>query len=204
MFKCTFANDNSLCYNAYCTLLPWGSSCMRDAESFFENLYREYYDAIAKYCIAMLEGDVSEGELCAHEVFDQALADVKKLINHPNVVGWLKKTAMHRVRRNIRDRKKRAAREIHITDVTEKYLEAEVVLDDYDTAFYSDKSVQEMKEAVLAKLNSDETALYEYRFVQGLTFKEIAPLIGLSESATRMRTVRLEQYLRGLIEDMFE
>jgi len=177
---------------------------MSDAEIFFENLYRQYYDPIAAYCTAMLDGDTSEGELCAHEVFSQALIDAKNLMSHPNVVGWLRKTAMYRARRFLREKKKRSVHEIHITEENENYLEAQSVMDEYDTEFYSDKSIQQMKDEVLARLTGDEKALYEYRFEQKLTYKEIAPLIGLSESATRVRTVRLEQHIRDMVEDMFE
>ena len=176
---------------------------MTDGETFFEKLFREYYDAVAAYCSAMLAGDSAEGELCAHEVFDQALSDVERLMRHPNPVGWLKKTASHRVSRYLREKAKRARHEVHITEISEKYLEAEKVIDDYDTAFMTDKTIEQMKDEVLSKLTDEEKKLYEYRFVQGLTYKDIAPLIELSESATRIRTVRIEQKLRRLIDELF-
>lgn len=171
--------------------------------NFIDGLYRNYYNEIAGYCTAILDGDSAEGEDCAQEVFAQAIKDAPKLIKHVNIVGWLRKTAFHRAKRLIRDKSKRKNTEIHITDLSERYVESLQYIEDFDEQFVSDAEIERLKEKVLDSLTADELRLYELRFTQHLTFKDIAPIIGLSESATRMRTVRLELKIRDLVAKLF-
>ena len=175
-----------------------------DQNNFISKLYSEYYDSIVKYCSAMLDDEYEDAELCAQEVFEQAYKDEKKLMQHPNIVGWLKKTALHRVKRFLRNKSKRIKTEVHITDLSERYMESLQYLQDFDNTFVQDKDIAAMKDTILNQLSEDDRKLYTLRFIDKLTYKELAPHIGLSESAARMRTVRLELHIKELVSKMFE
>lgn len=170
---------------------------MIDADTFINMLYEEYYDAIVKYCTAQLGGDESDGELCAHEVFEEAYKSAPKLISHPSVPGWLRVTAKHRVARYVREKLKRQKHEVHITDLSEKYLESMQFVEEYDESFSDDIPAQ--IETVLKMLDDEERQIYDLRFIQKLTFRDIGRALGISESAARMRTVRVELHIRQIV-----
>lgn len=173
-------------------------------DKFINELYNNYYNEIVSYCTAMTD-DADDGEMCARDVFQQAYTDYNKLISHPNVVGWLKLTARNRVNRYLRERSRRRKYEVHITELSENHLASVEYFDRYDREIFDDfGDIDEQKKEVLSKLTEEERRLYELRFIRNLTFKEIAPLIGKSESATRIRTVRLEQRIRHLVAKMFD
>ena len=172
-----------------------------ERNNFIEKLYRDYYKPIAALCTVMLDGDDSEGELCANEVFKQALSDADKLVNHPNIVGWLKVTAKNRVKRMLRDRSKKVKHEVHITDVSENYLGE--YIEDFDNVFEDEHDLESDMQKVFSKLTQDELELYRLRFVQKLKYGEIAKRIGLSESASRIRCVRLELKIKQLVAELF-
>lgn len=173
-------------------------------ENFINSLYADYYVQLVAYCTALLDGDESEAILCVQETLGQALKDAEKLSKHSNLVGWLKKTAVNRVKRVIRKKQKKANHEVHITDLSEKYLESLSYIQEYDEDFSALYDPQSDVEKVMAQLNIEERELYELRFVQKLTFKEISKRIAVSESATRMRTVRLELHIKEIVTKMFE
>ena len=170
---------------------------MTDTDAFINHLYEEYYNPIVRYCTAALGGDESDGELCAHEVFEEAFRCRDKLMSHPSVIGWLRVTAKHRVSRFLRERQKRSLHEVHITDLSEKYLESVQYIEDYDEAFEED--IPPLVEKVLSGLDDDERNIYELRFRQNMTFREIGEALGISESAARMRTVRTELRIRQVV-----
>lgn len=172
-----------------------------ERNNFIEKLYRDYYKPIVALCTAMLDGDDSEGELCANEVFKQALADADKLKEHPNIVGWLKVTAKNRVMRLVRDRSKKAKHEVHITDVSENYIGE--YIEDFDKVFEDDHDLESDKQKVFSKLTANELELYNMRFVEKLKYGDIAKKIGLSESAARVRCVRLELKIKQLVAELF-
>ncbi|MBQ9950160.1 MAG: sigma-70 family RNA polymerase sigma factor [Clostridia bacterium] len=172
--------------------------------NFIDGLFREYYDDIVRYCTAMLDSDTADGELCAHEVFEQAYNDAHKLEKHPSISGWLYRTAKNRVRRLLREKEKRSKYEVHITDVSERYTDALRYIEIYDEEFAEEYDTELLKTQILDKLDDDERLLYEIRFTHKMTFKHIGKQVGLSESAARMRVVRLEFKLKMLVSEMFE
>lgn len=173
-------------------------------EKFITDIYMEYYSQIAALCTALLDGDDAEAALCAQEVFDQAIMDVETLIKHPNIVGWLRKTASNRVKRALRAKGRRAKYEVHITDLSERYIESLRYIQEYDEQYEKHIDIDKEKQTVLQQLLPDEAVLYDLRFVKRLTFKQISEQIGMSESASRMRVVRLELRIKQIVAELFK
>lgn len=177
-------------------------------QEFINNLYANYYKEVVSYCAARLDGDISDAELCASEVFEQAVLDKEKLVNHPNIVGWLKVTAMNRVKRLYRNKTKKSNHEVHITDLSERYIDTLSYIDEFDAHFTNhfidDKYIQTKKHQILNQLTEDEILLYNLRFSEKLTYKQISIKIGMSESSVRIKTVRLELKIKTMVSEIFD
>ncbi|NLB61088.1 MAG: sigma-70 family RNA polymerase sigma factor [Clostridiales bacterium] len=168
-------------------------------DAFLNKLYHEYYTSIFSYCVAMLEGDEEDAADCTNAVFEQAKKSISTLEKHPNVIGWLKVTAQYRVKRALRKRGRKQKREIYIDDASERYISALQYVHDFEEESYNEIDIEKTKDLILGKLTQDEFELYSLRFEKKLTIKEVAEAISLSESATRMRLVKLELKIKEII-----
>lgn len=171
-------------------------------DAFLNKLYHEYYTAIFSYCAAMLDGDEEDAADCTNAVFEQAKKSISTLQTHPNVIGWLKVTAQYRVKRALRKRGKKHKKEVYIDDASERYIDALQYVHDFEEESYNEIDIEKTKDLVLGKLTQEEYKLYTLRFVNKLTIKEVAAAISLSESATRMRLIKLELKIKEIIAGM--
>ena len=174
---------------------------MTDDNKFINELYKQYFFQICSYCIAMLDRDEAAALDCAHEVFDAARKCVQKLRQHPNVIGWLKLTAQHRVKRELRKRGVRIKRELNIDDYADKLSDPLQYFADFDELNNTPEEIESTKDMILSSLSADERILYTLRFQNKYTYKQISMELGLPESTARMRAMKVELKLRAKVLD---
>lgn len=171
-------------------------------DAFLNKLYHDYYTSIFSYCLAMLNGDDEAAADCTNAVFEEAQKNTSKLQNHPNIVGWLKVTAQYRIKRALRKKAKKQKKEIYIDDASERYIAALQYVHEFEEESYNEIDIEKTKELVLRKLTIEEYELYSLRFEKKLTIKEIAEQISLSESAARMRLIKLELKIKQIVSGL--
>jgi len=149
-------------------------------EAGFEAIYREHVDAVYRYCLAQL-CDPTAAEDCTAEAFAAALAASRRGGRVPaNVRPWLFRIARNtsidwirreRVRGRFLDRAHRPA----TTDV--------------ETVVEMRSELQGAVDAI-SRLTKRERALVGLRAAAGLSYAEIALVLGMKENAARMATAR--------------
>ncbi|WP_228745104.1 RNA polymerase sigma factor [Paenibacillus sp. S150] len=71
---------------------------LRSHETFFEDVFRRYFTRVLNYCERLMRGEAFEmAEECAQNTFVQVQKNIRTLQAHPNLVGWLYKTARNQV-----------------------------------------------------------------------------------------------------------
>jgi len=149
-------------------------------EAGFEAIYREHVDAVYRFCLAQL-GDPVAAEDCTAEAFAAALAVSRRGGLVPaNVRPWLFRIARNAGIDGIR-RERVRSRFLHRTHGSDTT--------DVETVVEMRSELQRALDAI-SRLGKRERALVGLRVAAGLSYAEIAYVLGMKESAARMATVR--------------
>jgi RNA polymerase sigma-70 factor, ECF subfamily len=149
-------------------------------ESDFEVVYREHADGIYRFCLAQL-GDPAAAEDCAAEAFAAALAAIRRVGNAPaDVAPWMfriaRNTSIDWIRRErVRGRflgRRHDAETADVETVAEIRSELQAAL------------------RAISHLGKRDRVLVGLRAAAGLTYAEIASVLGMKENAARMATTR--------------
>lgn len=155
--------------------------------SAFEPLYTKYYDEIYRYIFRRVGREDLSAELCS-ETFYKALSNIKKYtwVNIP-FGNWLYTIAANEIKKYYR--KKRKVFIIEIDKVQEQIPLDEILNKAGNTELIW----------VLNQLSDFDLRLIELKYFENKTFKEVGLLLGMKESAIKMRTYRLLLTMRELI-----
>lgn len=165
---------------------------------FFEQLCVDYYEKILRYLYASL-GDEVVARDCAQEVFLIACQKSEILRQHPNPGGFLFQTAKNLACKTRRKSFSRMLRELSTdeenVEITDLYAEIETMLDNQINEL-------EYVEAVLSRLGKEKRMLYGLYYLNNKSMAEISVLLGLEETAVRMRFVRLRREIRAIVSEV--
>lgn len=177
---------------------------INEEHSFYKELCEEHYVNILRYCNAHLGYNYENlAEECAQNTFLQALQCIKKLMEHPNVGGWLYMTAENFVKRTLREIKKEKMRYISLDDENNNTDSLLACTDELEGVLEENINVDEFKDAVLSQLNNDEYELYSEYYVYKKSLIYIMDKFKLSESAAKSRIFRLRRRLNDMIRKLF-
>lgn len=162
----------------------------------FETICRENYGRIYNYVLGMLGNEEATQDI-VQDTFLIAYAKGKEFLIHENKIGFLYKTARNLVMENIRREKKEQPLETEKINIKSMDAYEQMKREHYD-------KVDEMqyKEIVLSALNSKESILYEEYYVKKRKMKEIAADVGISETALRMKYVRLRMKIKKAVGEL--
>lgn len=167
---------------------------------FFHNLCENYYEKILRYLYGVL-GEETAARDCTQEVFLTACQKRSILLQHPNPGGFLFQTAKNlakKVRRQSFTRMLHEQRgDDEIEQIRDQSLSIEAMLD-------KQVNEEDYMEAVLSQLTDEKRRLYTLYYVSRKNMPEIALLLGLSETAVRMRYVRLRREIREIVSQVSE
>ncbi len=166
----------------------------------FESLCEEYYEKILRYLYAALGNEASARDY-TQEVFLVACEKMELLSTHPNPGGFLFQTTKTLVKKARRQSFARLAKEQPTDEETEGILD----LNSEITTFL-DKEINEDAyiDTVLSYLSEDKLKLYSLYYINQKGMGEIAAILGIEETALRMRYVRLRREIKGIISKIAE
>ncbi|MEM9324361.1 MAG: sigma-70 family RNA polymerase sigma factor [Bacteroidota bacterium] len=163
----------------------WISRAKENSEHF-EPLYNKYFDAVYRYIFRRTDDEALAADLCS-QTFYKALKGIGKYRWMGRPFGaWLFQIASNEVRKHFRGRTRVFVIE---GERMEMVMESEV----------EDQTLLERLPQLLNELEEEDLRLIELKFFEDQTFKEIAELLGISESGAKMRTYRLLTRMRKLL-----
>lgn len=163
----------------------------------FEALCRENYGRVYKYIFA-LTGSREPAEDLIQDVFTAAFLKGAAFLQHENPPAFLYKTARNLTLTYLK-KQQRAPLE---------YLDENIAGSDGDVCDVilkaHDKTLDETFYIgqVIGRLDREQRALYDARYIEQKPIKEIAQDQGVKEPAMRMRLVRLRRDITKTVEDL--
>ncbi len=170
----------------------------KDTQRFFEQLCVEYYEKILRYLYGAL-GDQTAARDCTQEVFLTACQKAEILSQHPNPGGFLFQTAKNLACKNRRESFRHMLRELSNQEELEEIVDINAGIESV-----LDSQVDEFAyiETVLSKLTDEKRKLYSLYYLNKNSMAEIAQLLGLEETAVRMRYVRLRREIQTIVSQV--
>jgi RNA polymerase sigma-70 factor (ECF subfamily) len=146
-------------------------------------------------------------EEIAHDVFVKAYQSLSTFKKKSGFKQWLSTIAV----RTCYDfwRKAYRSRELPISALTEKHKEwvEQTVSDQSNRSFYesgSRKEARELLDWALDRLSPEDRMVLELVYLEGLSGKEAANLLGWSVANVKIRSFRSRKKLQKLLEGMIE
>ncbi|HOM01942.1 MAG TPA: RNA polymerase sigma factor [Acetivibrio sp.] len=166
----------------------------------FEELCQENYGRIYKYIFSMTGSKESTEDLI-QEVFLIAYQKGEAFLQHEKPAAFLYKTARNMTATYLKHLKRQR---ISATE----YLSENIPQDNADLCetilMEFDRKIDETAytSQVIGNLDTNQHNLYKQRYIEGKSIKEIASEQGVSETAMRMRLVRLRREIQGIVKKM--
>ena len=163
------------------------------AEKETEKAYEAYYASIEKFCRVRLGEASDQAGDCVQETF---LVYYKRLLSgerFDNPHAFLYRTAHILTLKAKETYYKEAKRTKPLDDAA--YLASEI-----NDEFNSDLDYDRVKELLLSKLSESEQRLYEMKFAENRSIKEIAEILDIHPYAVSNRLSRLRNKIRNLVE----
>lgn len=165
----------------------WIEAAKKDIKEF-RPLYNRYYDEIYRFIYRRTGREQLSADLCS-ETFYKSLDNLKKYEWRNLPFGnWLYTIAANLIKKHYRDNNK-----VFIIELDKIQVQIE-------DEKYVKRAENEDLIRVLDQLADLELRLVELKFFEEKTFKEIALLLEMKESAVKMRLYRLLLSMRNLMD----
>lgn len=139
---------------------------------FLDRQHRKYYDRLWGYVYRRVgDYDLTEGVI--QQVFLIACVRVAAIQSHPNLIGWLYKTAQYVIEH----------------EKGRPYRDLEVPEDDMDQYIFRDDGAA-IRELLPDALSDKDREILLLKFEKKMDHLDIAEYYGISESASRQRFSR--------------
>ena len=165
----------------------------QNLDKLFTQLCESYHPKIFKYLYFATSNEAIAKDL-TQDTFMVIYNKIEQLETHPNPGGFIFQTAKY----TLANYKKQLSKKL----IYENPLDETLVPTTPDAAttlaYQLDTSIDEdlyIKEA-LSYLNKEKRALYTLRYIDGLSYKEIAKRLNTHEVTVRMKYVRLRHELK--------
>ena len=177
-----------------------------DADAFNE-LVRLYHPALYRLANRMLRNRDDAQEV-AQEAFMAAYEGMARFQGQSHIRTWLLSITYNKAV----DRLKRTTKDNWFIagdlEKSEKWEIVERVTRITDWGGNPEQTFQASElrgalEKALAVVPAETKAVFELRDIQGLTSKEVAETLGISEGTVRVKLHRVRQYLMAAMEDLF-
>lgn len=169
----------------------------------FEHLLKRYQDYVLR--IVKKHIPYSEAEEMAQEVFVRAYQALPGFKEEGSLKQWLSSIAV----RTCHDfwRKRYRSRELPMSDLSERHRDwlEKTLSSESDLSFSEESRAKEAGELLdwaLSKLSAKDRMILELVYLEGLSVKEAANLLGLSVSNVKVRSFRSRKKLERLLIDL--
>lgn len=159
----------------------------------FEDICKENYSRIYNYILAKTQ-NIWAAEDITQEVFLIAYQNGKKFLKHEKPLAFLYSTAKNLVLEYFRETAK-----ISPCDEIEKEGKSADLFEQICNEKYQLLDEGKYKDYVMRGLTQSELKLYNEYYTNKKAMKEIAGELGISETAVRMRYVRVRGKIRNIV-----
>ena len=177
--------------------------CRKGNVEAFEQLIEAYQGKILNYCFRML-GNRSDAEDAAQEVFVKVYRFIGSFTGQSSFSTWLYKVASNVCFDILRKRKRRGGESLSLQQYTAEGEEFDLPLEDDsyspDRSFQRTEAQRVLKEA-LDKLSPEHRRVIILRDIEGLSYEEIAGIVGTAAGTVKSRINRARQILQKLLEN---
>jgi len=165
-------------------------------EAALETLYRRYLPPVWRYACARLAGDLSAAEDVVSETFLAAVRQIGRLDPEGGaVIGWLAGIARHKIA-DVRRGRLRAA--TARPDAMTQDARASPAADPPAAAEAAETSAS--VRSVMAAMDDQERLALEWKYIDGLSVREMADRLGRTEKAVESVLYRARAAFRTLFE----
>ena len=158
--------------------------------ALFRPLYQRYFETIFRFIYRRVADEALSSDICS-VVFLKALQKIKGYsFQGVPFSSWLYRLASNEVAQHYRQQNKK-----RIVSIEESQLNSII---DHDEPENRSHQIQQMI-SVLDQLKEKDLILIELRFFEERPFKEIAEIIGITESNAKMKTYRALEKLKKMM-----
>lgn len=161
------------------------SAIVRDEERF-----RAWYDAtlprVYRYLVARCGGDIALAEELTQQVFVEAIRHRDRFDGRSDVVTWLCAIGRNRLVDHYRRRQRETRRQERLFDQWHHAADAP----------WRAAETRHAVEAAVAQLPADQRLALLFRYLDGMTVREVAKVMGRSEKATESMLSRAREAFR--------
>lgn len=177
-----------------------------DAEAFNE-LVRLYHPALYRLANRMLR-NMDDAQEVAQEAFLAAYEGISRFEGQSHIRTWLLSItynkAVDRLKKTTRDNWLIAGdlEKSERWDVVERVARTTEWGGNPEQNFQSSE-IKATLEKALAEVPAETKAVFELRDIQGLTSREVADALAITEGSVRVKLHRVRQYLMAAMEDFY-
>lgn len=171
------------------------------ADELLSEAYDKYSTLLEKFCAIRLKEAQSALEDCVQNTF---LAYYKKVLAGEEILNtkaFLYRVADNMVKRAVADYYKQAKRTVEL-EKAQAVADSKSVEELAERLDYIDYDL--LKQRLIRQLTYEEQRLYELKYVQRLSLKDIAVMLDITPSAVANRTSRLRTKIKAMVEDAIE
>lgn len=166
------------------------------ASNCFDLLYKRYGGKIFSKCISMLKDEVLAHD-ATQEIFTKIFLNLSKFNAKSRFSTWVYSITYNYCIDYIRRKKKRA--NLFMDDI-ERLPEVEDEVSDDEILSIATHQLK----VILEELDDSERAILLMKYQDGMSIKEIAELLGKTESAVKMRIKRAKEKAKYLKKTIFK
>lgn len=163
----------------------------------FEQICKDNYSRIFKYILAST-GDKEYAENLTQEVFYIALKKGDRFLQHDLPEAFLYKTAKNLILEYFRKSKKHLTAELHENISLPQTDIFDLICQQYDDRI----DIDAYRHKVLDMLSNEDRHLYDAHYKDQMSMREISKDMQITETAVRMRYVRLRKKIRQLVKQL--
>lgn len=158
----------------------------------FTNAYRSFYPFILRYCAAKTGGDISAAEDCTQEAFYVLYKKYCSNIEIENPKAYLIKTANNIL---LKKQAAKAKDNAYLVDIEN----ADNIHDESQN--YTQIEYDELLELFKGKLKEPDKTIFNLRYIEEKSIKEISEITGISITNITTRISRFRNKLKNEIND---
>ncbi|MBX7240542.1 MAG: sigma-70 family RNA polymerase sigma factor [Bacteroidia bacterium] len=159
----------------------WIEASQKDPGAFGE-IYNFYYNRIFLFIFKRVEEEDEAVDITA-QTFLKALTNIGKFsFQGVPFAAWLYRIALNEVNMYYRKDKSQLTESVGKVQIAEMLEETDAIV--------SEDMVKQLS-TILQKLDPDDMQLISLRFFEGMPFKEVADILGITENNAKVKTYRI-------------
>lgn len=174
-----------------------------EQQKLCEEIWREYEAYIIKLCNAKLSSHLDEAAELVSEVYEALCEaiDAGKNINNPK--PWLYSVANNKLKEKYTEINRKKAFE---TSLDSSYLYSIELVKSTDILdeMVSEEDISKMKSKIDEELLPIESDLIKYHYEENMKLKDMAKIVGKTESAIKQSNLRLSRKVQRLAKEKLE